>query len=835
MSPAALPQAASNALRVVLFGARSAGKSRLLEAMQQTAPLTSDLLGGKLHLHTVEPPPGQELADIREGRFDPADARALIGPMDLVLLDCDSQHTERLVQDEQALQQEKLTGLADTIHQADAILLTLDASAGEEEMQTRFEEFGKFLKSLQQRRGQQAEVTDLPVFLVLTKCDLLFRAGDELSDWMERIDERKREVGQKFRTYLQTQPPSEGETASPTDDTGRQAPPSAVSPAFGRIKLHVSATALQQPILRSLGGKMADPFSPTLLFRECLREANAYRQRRLTAQRRLVGLVVALSVLLLALVSSGLFALASFADSQLARLEDRVNDLRYFERGGPAVRLRGLPEELREKQRRLETIANDSQFHRLSPANRQFVEELLDEIKEYVPYLEKLLSEPALDRVPTEEALRQHQARLEKELALPRPDWQETPAAQIRQGRVESLVAIRQAIEQVRNWYIDRAAQANRLWTMGDYVSPVEVGIDWAGWAASVESQVDNQQPPFAESEQVPGVKGVPVYYASIYRFDRVVDARLTWRSEREKLARLLDVCTALGLAPATQARPAVLLLPGDFTLAGATVRLMELRTAYPDYPRAFNRQTLPDAVRSAVRLKARQQYRLLLSSGRAEVLRQLQLAGRGSEETLERWKAVRAWLDNPRELSAWRELARTLLELDDPRLPDPVTALAEFLGVRQFSVDPRQIQVEIPELRGLRPRAEARLLIYWRSGDREQTLQYVSAGPPQRDGVRRTILYPFKLVNERGLIYRPGDRLWAELSLSGDSGRLVWSQSRSAMYQFERLRNGARQQLQPSAEETTGRPLDDVLLRLEPDSSVPNVPDLLPVVRLSQ
>ena len=138
------------------------------------------------------------------------------------------------------------------------------------------------------------------------------------------------------------------------------------------------------------------------------------------------------------------------------------------------------------------------------------------------------------------------------------------------------------------------------------------------------------------------------------------------------------------------------------------------------------------------------------------------------------------------------RILANVLLRLDNPLAPDPVTALASFLGKEKFLIEIRTLKMEVPELRSLRPRAESRFIVLHPNSDRQPALAFEPDGKRERDAERRVWVYTYRLDTSvaRSLTYRPGDKLWAELPLSGGKERLVWSDTRSMMSQFERLLN---------------------------------------------
>src|SRR5262249_39201127 len=157
------------------------------------------------------------------------------------------------------------------------------ASAGEMQVQAELGEFVSFLNQLEQNRGYRTDVGGLPVFLVLTKCDLLAQPHDSLTLWIERIEERKRQVGQRFEEFL-------------ARDGGRNALP------FGRIDLHPWATAVKRPALEDSPPRPDEPYGVAELFRQCFEQALAYRERQRRSGRRLLGTVAITSIALAALV-----------------------------------------------------------------------------------------------------------------------------------------------------------------------------------------------------------------------------------------------------------------------------------------------------------------------------------------------------------------------------------------------------------------------------------------------------------------------------------------------------------------------------------------------------
>src|SRR5437763_2201938 len=126
---------------------------------------------------------------------------------------------------------------------------------------------------MERGRGRRAEVGGLPVFLVLSKCDLLALPDDSAATWMERIEERKRDLDRRFRDFLDRRAKEEG------------------PPPFGTIDLHIWATAVKRPALAGSPARPREPYGVAELFRQCLAEAAEYRGRVRRADRRLWALV----------------------------------------------------------------------------------------------------------------------------------------------------------------------------------------------------------------------------------------------------------------------------------------------------------------------------------------------------------------------------------------------------------------------------------------------------------------------------------------------------------------------------------------------------------------
>ena len=125
-------------------------------------------------------------------------------------------------------------GVADNlvraIAAADALVLAVDASAGPSRREAEFALFERFLRLLERGRGRRTDVGDLPVYLVLTKCDLLAQPDSTSSVWMDRVDKRKQQASRHFQDFLNRQ---RGTAPMP----------------FGTVNLHLHTTAAALPEL----------------------------------------------------------------------------------------------------------------------------------------------------------------------------------------------------------------------------------------------------------------------------------------------------------------------------------------------------------------------------------------------------------------------------------------------------------------------------------------------------------------------------------------------------------------------------------------------------------
>lgn len=813
-------------LNIVLFGLPAAGKSSLLGALAQAAQAQEHLLNGRLldvshGLDELRRRVYEESARRTAEEvvpypidFEPfgEDGRMANGSRQVgaVFLDCDGRVANDLLVRRQAIPEDSPEGtLAREVLHADTLVLVIDAAAPPAQVDADFTEFDRFLRQMESSRGQRAEVGGLPVFLVLSKCDLLAQPGDSAADWMEGIEQHKRDLDARFRRFLARRQ--------------REAGPL----PFGRIDLHLWATAVKRPPLAGLPAKAREPYGVAELFRQCLEQAAAFRGRRRQAGRRLFWTVAAAGGLAALMTALAVAFTIHNLDTHANALRNRV--LLLFDTGEEgAARLAAPIRQLRRRVEELRAIRDDAQLDALSVEQQQLVRDRLDELEAYLHYYDRLRLSPRPRDVRAKQALREIKQNLTTELALPHETWKDTEAGRLHGERLHDAEALEATVERAEGWYRHSATKAEKLRTFaGQPTGGGTAGINWDRWTADMQTLLRaDYRPPF---------RGSP----TVLRFEAVRAARADWEGKKTRLQRLLDLCSALGLATASDKRPPVLDIPRGFPLSQSRVRRNQLELFYPHYKGDFVFERVPEAIRPKVDQLAHTSYEHLLGPARAAVLKQLELAGSGTTETRARWQSVRHWLRDPNELEDWRVLAQVLIRLHDPagrhtpEASDPVSGLAEFLDRTSFPLTIRRLTLEIPERLGRKPAAGAVLSIYHpaSAGD-EPALVLQPSGEGQRDPRRRVWTYSFRVRDAQALIYCPGDALWATLPLR-DDWKLTWARCHSLMYQFERLTRPPR--LHKTKEATTRGILEDeVRLTIFPADGVPRVPDLMPVARLS-
>jgi hypothetical protein len=524
-TPAPASSTAQNsALDIVLFGRNDAGKSSLLGALLQASQTQEHILMG--HLTDVS----QRLAELQrrlyEGTpretvdeivpypvvFEPFGGEHAPGRLEAVLVDCDGRVANELLARRRTFGEGNSDGtLAQALVRADALVLAVDASLPAAQIDADFVEFGRFLKLLQEDRGQRTEIGGMPVFLVLTKCDLLAQPGDSPADWMDRIEERKRQVHDRFDEFPARQPD--------------KAPP-----AFGRIDLHLWATAVKRPQLAGSPALPRDPYGVAELFRQCLDGARVFRKRRERSALRLWRVAAGSMALLL---TAGLLVLSlplTHRLSEPSALEKQIDHYRAHEQEQSTLaRHRQVQQQLAD----LEAWVSDPDFAALPRDKQAYVRARLEELQAYRDYEDQLLQ--VMD--PRDARSRAQLDDIERDMnALVPPPvyreaWSQTDAEALRADRLEDIAAIRRALGGVETWY-QKLAQEGRK---------VLDSADAANLPARARKVLDaDKTPPFPDKDPdkpLPGARQAT--YATLFGFTTVADNRRRWDEVKKKLEPL--------------------------------------------------------------------------------------------------------------------------------------------------------------------------------------------------------------------------------------------------------------------------------------------------------
>jgi hypothetical protein len=856
--PATAPRASTGThgpLRVVLFGLPRAGKSALLAALAQVqqehaAQLNGELTdstGGlaeqrRLHYDEIPRPTDEELLPYPV-RFRPPGARR--ANVEAWLIDSGGRVAEQMLRQPLPLDEDGASGdgpgrsLPQAVLDADALVLVIDAANPDDDV---YAEFGDFLSRLEQARAERSEVTGLPVYAVLTKCDLLARRDEDVVDWIDHLEERKRRARARLQEELQE-----------TDARPRE---------FGRLDLRLWATATKRPPLAGEPARPREPFGVAELFRQALGEAQDFRRRRARAGRRLAWATGGIGSIAFALVSLTVVLLTGLGRHEPSALQRRVEYYRLKEGTALSARLHNWPPDLEQRLIELGEIRRDPEFDDLPEDLREFVDERRPELKEYIPYLKKVLATQFPSIAHNDRELSRRRKELEERLPLPYEEWADTGAGQLRQRRLDDLDLLRRRADLAEAEFQGLRLRGIDLWTMR---TPPPEGnlIEWPLWRDEAEAFLrDARHPPRAVRELPPSSLVTP---SVILDFDRVRQAHRLVLSAVRDVETLRDIAFALGLMrdPAGL-RPELLAIrdAADLTPEAARKRYDRLRnrpelgasvagllgspgatgpllvsatffpnhplvSPYPNYREAFTLAHVPDAAQAAVRQAASASYRSLLESLREQVRDRYRQTSGGGEETAAHWREVGAWLaGDPEPLRPLRHLAVVLTRLSRPTGYDPVAALADFLKKDEFPFLLRGASLTIPFDREVSPPDNAVLTV--KQAGRTRTFP-LKPDQTKRDPNARATTYSFE-GTEQQLVYRPGDTF--EVSLPLRNGKfLLWTGSRTRTYAFECLGRSPLLVDNDQGPEVARR-VDDIVLQLDYNrQELPGIPEALPTV----
>lgn len=519
--------------RLVLFGAPSAGKSSLLGALVQAAEGQEHALKGKLSDRS------QKLGDLRQAhgqnRLQPTTeeivsypiavepdnnaSRDRQGASEAVLIDCAGKSAQEILSGKQAWPKQR-GDLAGAIRSADTLILVVDAAADAAQLQKDFGQLANFVRNLEQNRSSWTEIAGLPVYVVLSKCDLLARKGDTTSAWIQRIEERKRQVDQAFQKFLAQQTDRDRLT-------------------FGKVELHFWATAARRPALADRPTPDQQPYGVAELFRQCLQEARDFHHKEARSSKRLQALVASVTGLLAVM---GLLAAAVWVtrpSPEVISLENSLHGLLPAEGAKPADRLK---EPLDDKLKQLRKIQKNPNFPQLAVKTQDDVEHYIKEIEAYQDYNRDVLKKIQDPRLATTE---EELAAIEKgvkELSPPKEyvdAWKDTRVERRSQLWLKDTQAIRDQGAKIVAW-IDEQIKAGKTLEKEGFRLRAGLGTpeEREKWLASYKVYMD-QPLPYRAIDRPPGAGTIT--YATVYQFQPVQRARQNWDEFKKGLKTIRD------------------------------------------------------------------------------------------------------------------------------------------------------------------------------------------------------------------------------------------------------------------------------------------------------
>lgn len=812
--------------QVLLFGHVGSGKSSLLAALMRAGETQGETLHGEVQeasgrlaeirdavyrgtkLARTETELMSYVVRVRPWRRGSADG----GAQTIILHDCSGEAAESLIRHPSSLRDpDTRAPIARAVIDADAILLLVDATSDDEELQEAFEEFDTFLTVVAQGKASAREVGGFPILLVLTKCDELARPGDTRARWEERVHQRAERTWKQFDAFLKDADPDEGI-------------PSPFLP-FGSIDLSVHAVAIREP--RFAADPPATPYRVAELFRDCFEAARTHRDRVTWSNRRLTWTIRAVaglvSVMFLAALAVVLFPPARGSPD----LAERIRGYREHE-SPPAVRLSDL--NLGRNKRTLADYRDDPAFAGLPQELQAFVVDRLQEIDSYQAYRGRLATAMAPGDTRTLEDLQRIEQALERgELALPTMAWEGTPAAELHEKWLADTRAIRAAESKFLERYQDYIRRATALMLAASF------GGNWRVDVAALAAE--GARPPANLTEPLPGSpvleqrRGQAVTYRVPYEFQRVYEARRDWGFAQSRLIRLRDLADALALTEGPDRPEPALVLPepgsgvNSSTLPGT--RLFALRSI-PAETEDFGEweiSNFPDPGRSRLAERLEQSFRR--GTRHVESL----LATRVGDDSPEGWRKVADALIDP-AFADWGRLLHLMLRLRNPAATNPVADLAAFLRASSVELDLRGFDLLIPpdlSLDRVTPSGALTITVAPRMGDMREptTLRFKHSGAPMREGSATS----HRFFPEGGgkLTYRPGEEFRAEVPVRAGAQdmKLVWESGGPKTYQFVRLEREPRLVKSTGTEAATGVKLTPLT-----GSAVPKLPVLFPEVK---
>ncbi len=519
---------------LVLFGAPSAGKSSLLGALVQAAEGHDHVLKGKL-IDRSSSGMGR-LADLHQAlcqdRQQPTTDEVVSYPIAIevektsakdalpaaVLADCSGRSVQALLADKRPWEKKARAGpLGKAVLNADTLILVVDASADTAQLNKDFSQLANFVRALEQSRSRGSEVAGLPVYVVLTKCDQLAKMSDTTSAWMQRIEEKKRQVDDAFKKFLAQQPERD-------------------SLAFGKVDLHLWATAARRPALADRHAVDPQPYGVAELFRQCLQDARKFHLREIQASKRLQVVVAGVGGLLALMTILAFAVYITRPSPELISLENALHGLLPAEGAKPAERLR---EPLDDKLKQLRRIQKNPNFTLLPAKTQAEVDNHVREIDAYQKFNREFLQKVQDPRLATTE---EDLANIEKAIKeISPPDeyaeaWKDTRIGRRSKLWLMDAKALRDESAKVVKWIEEKKKAGEALEKDGYGVlakGAAATAKEKDAWLERYQKYLD-QPWPHRPREHPPGAGTIT--YDTVYRFQPVQQARQNWDDFKKSL-----------------------------------------------------------------------------------------------------------------------------------------------------------------------------------------------------------------------------------------------------------------------------------------------------------
>ncbi|MFO0968962.1 MAG: GTPase domain-containing protein [Gemmataceae bacterium] len=509
-------------LCAVLFGMPAAGKSSLLGALAQAAHVQPGLLGGRLEDHSggldvlrqrvYEGQTQETLDEIVPFpvNFQPEGRRSAFPA---TLIDCDGRIAYRFLSGERALTAKQGQGdLNYSLQKADAILLVVDVAAGSDQLKRDFTQFAQFLRWFEEHRSKGAEVAGLPVYLVLTKCDLLARPQDTSSQWLQRIEEGKRKISQRFKEFLAGEPDNK---------------------PFGRIDLFVWATAVRRPDLADKPARPTEPFGVAELFRQCFTSGEQFRGQRGKAEFRLQAAVAGIIGFLTLLVMAAALFFLSRPSSEVTALENAARAALPAEDATASQRLKPP---LEDKIKALEKVSRDPQFKNMAPILQDRVLSAQAELKKYQELWQRFQAE---DKGPEDFTREENLAASDKflrELTIPEEYvelWKPTELGQRLEERRLQVSNFRLRVAETEGMLRKSIRDTREL--VEDYAKIGDSKTKWEEWRERALKYLERHGEPSPDPKApVPGFPEIT--YQRIYSYAVMENLLRDWEAAKKEL-----------------------------------------------------------------------------------------------------------------------------------------------------------------------------------------------------------------------------------------------------------------------------------------------------------